>query len=74
MDRIETLGAALIIILLSIQAFCLIRVVKYLKSRSEQKTSERRDFYRRKAYKEMYERCDLKKSREKLWNMISKGE
>lgn len=74
MDRIETLGAALIIILLSIQAFCLIKVVKYLKIRSEQKTNERRAFYRRKAYKEMYERCDIKKSREVLWNIISKGE
>lgn len=72
MDRIETLGAALIIILLSIQAFCLIMVVKYLKSRSEQKTAERREFYRRRAYKEMNARCDLKKSREVLWNMISK--
>lgn len=72
MDRIETLKAILVIFLLSVQAICLIRVVEYLEDRSEQKTAERRDFYRRKAYREMNERCDLKKSREKLWNMISK--
>lgn len=72
MDKLETFGAVYVIILLSVQAFCLVRVVGYLKDRSEQKTAERRAFYRHRAYKEMNDRYDLKKSREKLWSMISK--
>ncbi len=69
---LEVLGAVLIIILVAVEAVCSLLVVKYLHDRSERRTTERRAFYRHRAYKEMNERCDLKKSREMLWNMISK--
>ena len=70
----ETLGYVLIVVLLATEMYCGYSLRKILRSRSEQRTDERRAYYRRKAYKTIRERRKLKKARETLFNSITKGD
>lgn len=67
------LAGILITTLLATEVYCGWYIREYLKERSEQRTAARRAAYRHKAYMEMNKRYDLRKSREALWNTISKG-
>jgi hypothetical protein len=67
------LGGILITALLATEVYCGWYIREYLKERSEERTAARRAAYRHKAYTEMNKRYDLRKSREALWNTITKG-
>jgi hypothetical protein len=75
--KMVVLGIVLIVILSAVEAGCLIimtiRTRNYLRERSEERTAARRAAYRHKAYTEMNKRYGLRKSREALWNTITKG-
>lgn len=67
------LAGILITALLATEVYCGWYIREYLKERSEERTAARRAAYRHKAYTEMNKRYDLRKSREALWNTITKG-
>ena len=69
----EILGYCLVAILLSTEVWCGYRLRQIIRYRSDARTDARRAMYRAKAYKDMNERWQLKKSRETLWNTIAKG-
>lgn len=66
------LADSLIVILSSILVYCGYSLRKELKQRSEERTNNRRAFYRDRAYKDLAEKRTLKNSRQALWNAIRK--
>lgn len=70
----NTLAAILIVILLLILAHCIVWLIQDGKERSEQRTSDRRAYYRLKAYKDKAKQRALKKARQMLWEDIRRSE
>ena len=68
----ETLGCILILILSAYIAYNISRIKVILRERSEERTDNRRAFYRARAYKNLAYKRGLKNNRETLFKAISK--
>lgn len=68
----ETLGMTLILILSGYEAYNITRLTRIFKQRSEERTDERRAFFRAQAYKDLAYKKGLKNNREMLFKAISK--
>lgn len=68
----EALGYTLILILTLYIAYNIHRIKIILRERSEERTDNRRAFYRARAYKDLAYKRGLKNNREMLFKAISK--
>lgn len=68
----HTLTAITILGLICTEAYCIAWLCDYIRTRSKEKERRYREYYRQKAYSEMNERYKLDRSREELFNSISK--
>lgn len=71
-DLYYLLAYTLIVVLCSFLVYCGYSLKRELKHRSEERTNNRRAFYRDKAYKDLAEKRTLKNSRQALWNALRK--
>ncbi len=67
-----TLGTILIAALLGTEVWCGYTLRQILRQRSEERTDNRRAFYRNVAYKDKAEARALKNARQALWRSIEK--
>ena len=68
----ETLGYTLITILAAYIVHNVREIRRILKERSEERTDNRRAFYRARAYKDKAYKRTLKKNREMLFNALTR--
>lgn len=68
----ETAAFILISILIGTEVYCFTAICDYFKQKSADKTDERREKYRRKAYQEKDESYRIAQNKEILWRMIEK--
>lgn len=57
---------------IGLEIYCGVRLKRILHIRSEERTDNRRAFYRAKAYKDLAERTALKNARQELWRSLQK--
>lgn len=55
-----------------LELYCGARLIRIFKKRSEERTDNRRAYYRDKAYKDLAERTALKNARQTLWRSLQK--
>ena len=57
---------------IGLEIYCGVRLKRILRTRSEERTDNRRAAYRAKAYKDLAERTALKNARQALWRSLQK--
>ncbi|HEZ7985988.1 MAG TPA: hypothetical protein RWO09_03515 [Ruminococcus sp.] len=68
----QTITALTILALIFTEAYCIAWICDYIRTRLRERELRRREYYRQKAYQELNERYRLYKTREELFNSISK--
>jgi hypothetical protein len=70
---LDIIVAVIVLVLVFTEAYCLMRLGDYIRNHFKQKEEQRREHYRQIAYAEMKKKLALIKSRQDLWDSVTKN-